>query len=67
MNAISKCLYMLRMRPSIKYIRNWQLVRDGGVGHPKCVQLRTGKGGGTLHVHLRTYISFHVFGSIFVL
>ena len=25
--------------------------------HPKCIQLRTGKGGVTLHVYVRTYTS----------
>ena len=28
----------LRNRPSIKYLSNW----GNGVGHPKCVQVRTG-------------------------
>ena len=32
-NTIFECLYMLfwlRKVPSIKYVRNWQLVKDGG-------------------------------------
>ena len=42
---------------------------DGGMGgHPKCVQLCTGEVSVTRHVYVRTCtISFHVFGSIFVL
>ena len=45
----------------------------GGVDHPKRAQLRTDERDVTPHVYLRTYtstftyISFHVFDSIFVL
>ena len=51
--------------PSIKYVRRAVV---GMVGHPKCVELRTGGGGVTPYVYVRTYtISFHVFGSMFLL
>ena len=41
---------------------------EGMEAHPKYAQLRTGGGGLTFYVYVRTYtISFHVFGSIFVL
>ena len=51
--------------PSIKYVRRAVV---GMVGHPKCVELRTGGGGVTPYVYVRTYtISFHVFASMFLL
>ena len=54
------------IKPSIKHVRNcWGI---GGGGNLKCVQLRTGGEGVMSYVYVRTYtISFHVFGSIFVL
>ena len=68
-NTIFECLDMLfwsRKGPSIKYVRNWQLVVMGG--HPKYMRLSTVRAGVTPHVYLRTYTIFcHVFGSIFVL
>ena len=59
-------VFWLRKAPSIKCVPNWW--GDWGGGHPKCVKLRIGGGSVIPHVYLRTYtISFHVFGSIFVL
>ena len=68
-NTIFECLYMflwLRKGPSITYVRNWQLV-----GNWRSSQMRAAAYRGesvTGHVYVHTYtISFHVFGSIFVL
>ena len=38
------------------------VTRGMEVGHPKCLEMRRGGGGSTLHVYLRiSTISFHVF------
>ena len=42
-HTIFECTYLffwLRNWPSIKYLPNWG-DREGGGGHPKCVQVRT--------------------------
>ena len=45
---------------AINYVRP-QIFGDGG-GHPKCLQVRTGGGGVTPHLYVRSYtVSFHVF------
>ena len=70
-STLFECLHMLfwlRKRPSIKYVRKWQLVVKVVIWvHPKYVQLRTGRGSVMSHMYVPTYtMSFHVFGSIFV-
>ena len=62
-STLFECLHMLfwlRKGPSIKYVHNWQLVVK--------VVVDTGRGCVMSHMYVPTYtISFHVFGSIFVL
>ena len=75
MNTIFECYYMLfwlRKEPSIKYVRNSQLVGDqpnwGGGESTKMCTATYRDGGVTPHVYVRTYnVSFHVFGSVSVL
>ena len=56
--------FWLRKGPPIKYVHNWR----GDGGSSEVLQLRTGGGSVTPHVYVRTCtISFHVFGSIFIL
>ena len=42
------------------------VTRGMEVGHPKCLEMRRGGGGSTLHVYLRiSTISFHVFSCFY--
>ena len=57
-----------QFQPSVAYTSVAYKTKKRDGGHPKCIQLRTGRGGVTPFEYVRTYtISFHVFGSIFCL
>ena len=66
-NATCKCLYIIFGCERGHQLSTYTTLGDGG-GHLKCIHLRTGGGRVTLYVYVHTCtISFHVFGSIFVL
>ena len=70
-NTIFECIYMFfgcERRHELSAYPTGGDIGGGKGGQPKCVKLRIGGGSVIPHVYVRTYtISFHVFGSIFVL
>ena len=64
MNTIFQCPHIFFGRERDHQLSTYATV--GGMGsHPKCVQLRTGGGGVTPYVYVRTYtVSFHVLAAL---